>query len=194
MSYFSLILFSMNSFDGPLPEGIANPQFVSVNVSLNNFSGSLPISLGGIKCLQSLDLSHNKFTGPIPTSFTNLSELTKFNISYNPLWTGVAPCGGQFSTFEEDSYIGFDLLYFQHLPNMRTNSTNSWPCKLMKGRPDLVMTNPSVHINSQKPRTIMLAVSIIATVVILICGFLTLSMRKKVSRSNPVELEFILLK
>ena len=120
--------------------------------------------------------------------------LTKFNISYNPLWTGVAPRGGKFSTFEEYSYIGVDLHCFQHLPNMRTNSTNSRPCGLMKGRPDLVMTNPSVHINSQKPRTIMLAVFVIATAVILICGFLTLSMRKKVSRSNPVELEFILLK
>lgn len=191
MSYLSLILFAMNSFDGLLPGEIANPPLVSVNVSFNNFSGFLPIPLGGIKCLQSLDLSHNNFNGPIPRSFTNLNELTKFNISYNRLLTGVAPCGGQFSTFEEDSYIGDDLLCFQHLPNMRTNSTNSRPCGLMKGRPDLV---PSVHVNSQKPRTIMLVVSVIATAVILICGLLTFSLRKKVSRSNPMELEFILLK
>lgn len=193
MSYLSLVLLGLNNFDGLLPEEIANPPLVSVNVSFNNFSGFLPKSLGGIKCLQSLDLSHNNFTGQIPSSFTNLSELTKFNISFNPLLTGIAPCGGQFSTFEEDSYIGDDQLCFQHLPNMRNDLNDSRSCGSLKG-PAPGTTKQTVQINSRRRRTILLVVSIMASVAILFCGLLTLYMRKKVSRSNPMEVEFIILK
>lgn len=61
-----------------------------------------------MKALESLDLSSNRLAGEIPWQLTRLTFLSVLNLSRNDL-TGQIPqsrSGGQFSTFDNSSYIG----------------------------------------------------------------------------------------
>ncbi|KAL8482292.1 hypothetical protein ACS0TY_028452 [Phlomoides rotata] len=55
--------------------------------------------------LESLDLSSNQLHGEIPMQLTNLTFLAKLNISMNNL-IGRIPQEKQFTTFENNSYVG----------------------------------------------------------------------------------------
>ena len=62
-----------------------------------------------MKELQSLDLSSNRLTGAIPPQLTALTFLEVLNLSKNHL-SGEIPQKGQFSTFNNDSYLGNSAL------------------------------------------------------------------------------------
>ncbi|TYK18821.1 thioredoxin F-type [Cucumis melo var. makuwa] len=49
--------------------------FLNNNILNNNISGPIPIELGTVPLLQTLDLSNNRFSCPIPTSFAQLNGL-----------------------------------------------------------------------------------------------------------------------
>ncbi|TYK31651.1 thioredoxin F-type [Cucumis melo var. makuwa] len=49
--------------------------FLNNNILNNNISGPIPIELGTVPLLQTLDLSNNRFSGLIPTSFAQLNGL-----------------------------------------------------------------------------------------------------------------------
>ncbi|XP_074277585.1 putative LRR receptor-like serine/threonine-protein kinase At1g74360 [Silene latifolia] len=120
MRNFSMLHFAGNMFNGELPPQIGSLPLVVLNVSENNFSGTIPTEMGNMKCLQDLDLSQNNFSGIFPPSLSELNELNKFNVSFNPLLSGVIPSTGQLATFDKDSYLGDPLLvlppFFSNLP------------------------------------------------------------------------------
>ncbi|XP_047953401.1 receptor-like protein 9DC3, partial [Salvia hispanica] len=60
---------------------------------------------GNMSDIESLDLSANKLDGEIPSELTRLTFLAKLNLSINYL-VGEIPRYNQFSTFENDSYMG----------------------------------------------------------------------------------------
>eukprot|EP01018_Ginkgo_biloba_P014145 Gb_32788 [translate_table: standard] len=195
MGFLSLALLGLNSFNGQLPGELGNLPLVGLNVSYNNFSGFLPSSLADIECLQNLDLSYNNFSGTIPSSFVKLHDLTKFNISYNPLLTGFVPSGGQFSTFEEDAYLGDNLLCVQHLPNMRKNISNAGKCREMTLLPPPRTNDQQQHSNSHHFQTNVLVITVLASAGIFFCGLLTfLLLSKKLPKFNELEGEFVLVK
>ncbi|KAE8702993.1 Leucine-rich repeat transmembrane protein kinase isoform 1 [Hibiscus syriacus] len=102
----NVIDFSNNRFVGEMPNSIGELCIIQVlNLSHNGFIGHIPLSLGNLVALQSLDLSSNKLSGEIPSQLTNLTFLEVLNFSQNNL-VGYIPNGKQFSTFENDSYIG----------------------------------------------------------------------------------------
>ncbi|XP_057797885.1 receptor-like protein 9DC3 [Salvia miltiorrhiza] len=103
---FTIIDLSSNKFSGTIPHSIGNMNSLRyLNLSHNNLMGHIPASLGNISVLESLDLSSNKLEGGIPSELTSLTFLAKLNLSMNDL-VGQIPQSNQFSTFENDSYVG----------------------------------------------------------------------------------------
>nr|GMD13720.1 receptor-like protein EIX2 [Ipomoea batatas] len=58
-------------------------KLVFMDLSFNNFQGSIPICLGNLTSLTSLDLCDNSFTGSIPNFLGNLTSLISLNLRYN---------------------------------------------------------------------------------------------------------------
>ncbi|XP_042012894.1 receptor-like protein 20 [Salvia splendens] len=103
---FTTIDLSSNSFSGTIPPSIGNLKILKyLNLTHNSLTGHIPSSLGNLSELESLDLSTNKLDGEIPSELTRLTFLAKLNLSMNNL-VGQIPRSNQFSTFENDSYVG----------------------------------------------------------------------------------------
>ncbi|XP_057789329.1 receptor-like protein 33 [Salvia miltiorrhiza] len=106
LSAFTTIDLSSNRFSGSIPHSIGNLKILKyLNLSHNNLIGNIPSSLGNLSELESLDLSVNKLDGEIPSELTGLTFLAKLNLSMNN-FVGQIPQSKQFSTFENDSYVG----------------------------------------------------------------------------------------
>lgn len=105
MNVFVVVDLSDNSFEGEIPGSLCNLLGLqALNLSHNNFTGSIPSSLAKLLQLESLDLSRNMLSGNIPQQLA-MPSLKVFNVSYNNL-SGVIPQSGQWSTFQNDSYLG----------------------------------------------------------------------------------------
>ncbi|KAL8027234.1 hypothetical protein ABFX02_14G082100 [Erythranthe guttata] len=105
---FTTIDLSSNRFSGTIPRSIGKLNSLRyLNLSRNNIIGNIPASLGNISMLESLDLSSNQLAGEIPLQLTRLTFLSILNLSFNNLVGKIPqPSTGQFSTFENNSYMG----------------------------------------------------------------------------------------
>ncbi|XP_050258432.1 probably inactive leucine-rich repeat receptor-like protein kinase At5g48380 [Quercus robur] len=93
-----------NELFGPLPFDIAEivPYIISLDLSSNQFSGEIPVSLANCTYLNVLKLDHNHLTGQIPQELSLLARLKQFSVSNNML-TGPVPYFGS-SGIQADSY------------------------------------------------------------------------------------------
>lgn len=106
LTIFTSIDFSVNNFQGEIPEAVGQLNSLYVlNLSHNSLIGTIPKSIGNLTRLGSLDLSSNQLTGTIPEELASLTFLSLLNLSYNHLF-GRIPSGSQLQTFSEASYIG----------------------------------------------------------------------------------------
>ncbi|XP_073023963.1 tyrosine-sulfated glycopeptide receptor 1-like [Primulina eburnea] len=95
-----------NSLFGTIPLEIGQLKFiVTLDLSNNSFSGSIPDTISNLTNLEKLDLSGNQLSGQIPASLRNLHFLSFFSVAYNNL-EGPIPTGGQFDTFPNSSFEG----------------------------------------------------------------------------------------
>ncbi|XP_060676075.1 receptor-like protein 34 isoform X2 [Ziziphus jujuba] len=102
---FTTIDFSMNNFEGEIPELIGNLKGLKgLNLSHNNISGHIPQSLRNLTNLEWLDLSSNELSGSIPMQLIEMVWLEVLNLSQNRL-VGAIPRGNQFDSFGKDAFI-----------------------------------------------------------------------------------------
>ncbi|KAL3825042.1 hypothetical protein ACJIZ3_021071 [Penstemon smallii] len=100
------IYLGNNNIGGTIPVEIGQLKFIiSLDLSNNNFSGTIPDKISNLTNLEKLDLSGNQLTGQIPASLQNLNFLSEFSVAYNNL-EGPIPGGGQFDTFPSSSFEG----------------------------------------------------------------------------------------
>ncbi|XP_039173158.1 receptor-like protein 6 [Eucalyptus grandis] len=103
---FTLIDFSRNRLEGPIPDTLGDLKALYVlNLSHNAISGPIPPILGNLHEIESLDLSVNYLNGSIPPQLANLDFLSLLNLSNNQL-VGNIPTSGQFLTFAKSSFEG----------------------------------------------------------------------------------------
>ncbi|PIN01672.1 hypothetical protein CDL12_25818 [Handroanthus impetiginosus] len=104
---FASLDFSNNTFNGSIPNSIGKLNLLRfMNLSHNMLKGKIPASFGNLSELEQLDLSSNQLQGEIPWELTRLSFLESLNLSNNLLSGPIPHSGGQFSTFENNSYMG----------------------------------------------------------------------------------------
>ncbi|XP_062081165.1 receptor-like protein 33 [Humulus lupulus] len=113
LTIFVTLDFSYNNFSGEIPVFLGGLNALKgLNISHNMLRGTIPSSLGNLTNLEWLDLSANKLSGNIPWQLTDLIWLQILNLSENKL-VGPIPNGKQFNTFSNDSFKGnLDLCGF----------------------------------------------------------------------------------
>ncbi|XP_019152182.1 PREDICTED: LRR receptor-like serine/threonine-protein kinase GSO1 [Ipomoea nil] len=106
---FASMDLSSNNFVGSIPIELTNLVALrSLNLSRNRLTGNIPKEMGNMNLLDSLDLSRNQLSGEIPSSFSNLSALGVLDLSYNNL-SGKIPSSTQLQSFNASCYIGNNL-------------------------------------------------------------------------------------
>ncbi|XP_047949649.1 receptor-like protein EIX1 [Salvia hispanica] len=77
---------SLNQLNGSMPDLRAFSLLTQLNLSANNLTGSIPLSIGQLSKLQLLDLSHNSLEGLVFEShFIKLDKLKTLDLSFNSL-------------------------------------------------------------------------------------------------------------
>ncbi|KAJ0772099.1 putative leucine-rich repeat-containing, plant-type, leucine-rich repeat domain superfamily [Helianthus annuus] len=100
-----LLDLSVNKFSGQIPIELTTLlKLKSLNLSRNQLIGRIPDKIGDLRALETLDLSVNKLSGELPVSLSAIYSLSNFNVSYNNL-TGRIPVSTQLQSFIESSFI-----------------------------------------------------------------------------------------
>ncbi|MDQ3536933.1 MAG: PKD domain-containing protein, partial [Bacteroidota bacterium] len=149
LSQLTYLSFYANSLTGSIPDLSGLTKLQTLNLGYNFFTGTLPIWIGNLVNLKSLNLSSRqsggiKLTGPIPSNISILENLHTLNLGYNNLsMAGAIP-----ATFSElDKLHTLDLQGCQ----LQVSSVNNE----LKGLNSLkylnLSNNPSLNINGVFP-------------------------------------------
>ncbi|XP_062073808.1 receptor-like protein EIX2 [Humulus lupulus] len=117
---------SKNNFSGSIPECLVSlSKLKSLIISYNQLSGPLPQSLWSLSNLLSLDISNNQLSGPLPQSLWSLSNLLSLDISNNQLSGPLPKCLGSLSNLDSLNIASNNFegdvseVHFANLTNLR---------------------------------------------------------------------------
>ncbi|XP_073119789.1 receptor-like protein EIX1 [Henckelia pumila] len=97
---------SDNNLSGTIPTQITKlVKLMALNLSGNSLTGSIPDAIGDMDWLESFDLSKNNLSGEIPQGISRLTFLSSLNLSYNHL-IGKIPSSSQLQGFGKSSFRG----------------------------------------------------------------------------------------
>ncbi|KAJ8529125.1 hypothetical protein K7X08_035960 [Anisodus acutangulus] len=109
LALFTSMDLSSNNLSGDIPISLTRLVGLrSFNFSKNNLTGRIPNGIGDMKVLESVDLSENQLYGQIPQSFSSLCTLSFLNLSDNNL-SGMIPLSTQLQSFDQTSFQGNKL-------------------------------------------------------------------------------------
>ncbi|CAH9091047.1 unnamed protein product [Cuscuta epithymum] len=122
-----------NLFSGEIPIELGQliALQISLNISHNALTGSIPGNLGNLQMLESLYLNDNQLTGEIPGSIGDLKSLSVCNLSNNNL-IGVVPNTTNFRKMDSSNFDGniglctLDSPICFHSPTPITAPNSSW--------------------------------------------------------------------
>ncbi|CAD6342379.1 unnamed protein product [Miscanthus lutarioriparius] len=111
--------FGINELSGTIPSQIFNSHMKLIHLLLdnNNFTGSIPPTLGLLNTLEVLRFDNNyQLTGPVPSNINNLTKLAELHLENNQL-TGPLP-----------DLTGMSALSFVDMSNNSFNASDvpSW--------------------------------------------------------------------
>ncbi|GKU90860.1 hypothetical protein SLEP1_g4804 [Rubroshorea leprosula] len=86
--------------------GRLSSYMFGIDMSFNRLTGTIPLQMGQLGMIHSLNLSNNLLTGQIPATFANITALESLDLSRNILSGWLPPRKGQFGTFDKSSYMG----------------------------------------------------------------------------------------
>ncbi|XP_006646229.1 probable LRR receptor-like serine/threonine-protein kinase At3g47570 [Oryza brachyantha] len=94
LTFLSVLNLSDAQLSGPIPDGIGKnlPRLLSLDLSSNHLSGTIPSALGNLTVLEILDLDSNNLTGQIPPELHNLKNIVYLSLCSNEL-SGQIPHG-----------------------------------------------------------------------------------------------------
>ncbi|XP_024537045.1 receptor-like protein kinase 2 [Selaginella moellendorffii] len=117
--------FQSNLLQGEIPRDLFSKLDRLENVSLadNNFSGTIPASLGSSTLIRHLDLHDNNLTGEIPSGVCQLRDLQKIFLATNKFEGEIPHCLGALTELEVIGFMKNNLSgsippSFQHLTKL----------------------------------------------------------------------------
>ncbi|TVU33121.1 hypothetical protein EJB05_24906, partial [Eragrostis curvula] len=188
---YDIVVFN-NSFSGKLPESLGISQITDLDLSRNQITGSIPMTIGVLNGLNALNLSGNQISGNIPAAFGFMSVLTILDLSSNAL-SGEIP-------------KDFNKLKLNILNLSRNQLIGEIPTVLQIDAYDLrfnpglcVPSNSSIHsfsmcragthFSNDLSRRLIVLFSVLASIIVLVSavgGFLLLIRRQK-HKHDPLQ-------
>ncbi|KAH0646549.1 hypothetical protein KY284_034433 [Solanum tuberosum] len=137
LKYMLGIDLSSNKLTGEIPIELGMMSNIpTLNLSHNHLIGRIPNTFSNLRKIESLDLSFNRLNGSIPFGLLELNSLAVFSVAYNNLSGAVLDFKGQFGTFNKNSYEGNPFLCGYPLDNKcgMSPKLSNIPPRLMETR------------------------------------------------------------
>ncbi|KVI01814.1 Leucine-rich repeat-containing protein, partial [Cynara cardunculus var. scolymus] len=164
LTSLSVLSFKNNSIFGQMMDFSKNPNLARLDLSSNNFDGSISPSLVNLVLLESLQLQQNRLTGSIP--WFDQSSLKQLNVSNNNL-SGPIPNTKTLESFGPSSY-----------------DHNQWLCGPPSPRVCGPTTSDDDHSSGSNKSTLLIIVNVIGVFIIVILLVLFYKKKQKLDRKR----------